>query len=429
MKKILVSAGLAAIGAAGLHADEYAPDVTAMDASRVWSVSGTLRGFYDSNYTTTPQSQYSWGFEVSPSISIIIPLQQTELGLRYTYGLYYYQARENQGANPIDQTQNVNLWIDHAFTERWEGKVQDVFNYGQEPQLSATGGLPYRVQSSYLQNIGTLSLHTEWSALFSTDLSYNNTLLQYEDNQGNISDPSLAGFLNQLDNGAFLNLNYQYLPDLSFLVGYQFTFNQYTAGQQIGYGQTPSDIYNSDSLNNYSQNFYLGGKYNANRNLDANVQIGATYVDNYNLPSFSTQSSTAWYPYANIALTYTYLPGSYAQLGFTEDVGASDTPNPDHSNGSITTYQLTSVVYGTINHKFTPHLTGSVIGRYQYGIYEGGASDGDGQAWYSLGLNLSYSLNEYLSLDGGWNYDYVATTSALPGYHRNVTYLGITATY
>jgi len=102
MKKLFVSAGLAAIGAAGVHADEYAPDVSAMDASRIWSVSGTLRGFYDSNYTTSQQPQYSWGFEVSPTISIIVPLQQTELGLRYTYGLYWYQARERQGANPIE---------------------------------------------------------------------------------------------------------------------------------------------------------------------------------------------------------------------------------------------------------------------------------------------------------------------------------------
>jgi hypothetical protein len=38
-------------------------------------------------------------------------------------------------------------------------------------------------------------------------------------------------------------------------------------------------------------------------------------------------------------------------------------------------------------------------------------------------------LNTYLSVEAGFNYDYVATTSALPGYHRNVTYLGITAAY
>jgi hypothetical protein len=268
--------------------------------------------------------------------------------------------------------------------------------------------------------------------LFSTDLSYQNNYTKYENDTPSVTSPSLASYLNELDNSIFLNLNYQYEPDLSFLVGYQFALNDYTANQPIGIGAVdgiPVGIYNSGNLNNYQQNIYLGAKYNANENLDATAQAGATYVDNYNLPSFSTQASTSWYPYANVALTYTYLPGCYAQLGFTEDVGTSDTPNPSQTNGSITTYQLTSVLYGTINHKITPDLTASVIGRWQYGIYQGGASDGTGQAWYSVGVNLSYQLNLYLSAEAGVNYDYVATTTALPGYHRAVTYLGITAAY
>ena len=65
MKKIIVSAGLAAISAGSLHAATYAPDVTALDASKIWSLSGTLRGFYDDNYTTGSGSSKhaSLGFE------------------------------------------------------------------------------------------------------------------------------------------------------------------------------------------------------------------------------------------------------------------------------------------------------------------------------------------------------------------------------
>src|ERR1017187_9985148 len=93
MKKLFVSLGLAAAGTASIYA-AYAPDSS--DNSKMWSLSGTLRGFYDDNYTTTPQRHGSTGFEASPSFSLNVPLQQTEIGLRYTYGLYYYQRSEER---------------------------------------------------------------------------------------------------------------------------------------------------------------------------------------------------------------------------------------------------------------------------------------------------------------------------------------------
>ena len=65
-----------------------------MQTTKIWSASASLRGFYDDNYTTSPNGdkQGSAGFEVSPSVQFNVPLQQTEIGLKYTYGLYYYQT-------------------------------------------------------------------------------------------------------------------------------------------------------------------------------------------------------------------------------------------------------------------------------------------------------------------------------------------------
>ncbi|HEY1791134.1 MAG TPA: hypothetical protein VGJ73_23495, partial [Verrucomicrobiae bacterium] len=210
MKKFFVSASLVAIGAASLHAEEYAPDFTAMDATKPWTVSGTFRGFYDDNFTTSPngQKQGSAGFEVSPQVSLIMPLQQTELGLRYTYGLYYYQQRENQGANPIDQSHEADLWVDHAFNQRWEGKIQDSFTSQQDPQLTASGtALPYRVEGNNIQNVGTISTHTEWSMLFSTDLAYQNTWVDYANSSGSLLSPSYAALLNEDVHSAWVTLN------------------------------------------------------------------------------------------------------------------------------------------------------------------------------------------------------------------------------
>lgn len=89
MKKIFISAGLAAVSAAGFETVfAAAPDAL---SPKCWNVSGTLRGFYDDNYAVGGNQKGSFGLEVSPTISLNIPLQQTEFGLRYTYGLFYYQ--------------------------------------------------------------------------------------------------------------------------------------------------------------------------------------------------------------------------------------------------------------------------------------------------------------------------------------------------
>ena len=94
MKKLFVSVGLAAAGTAGLQiSSAYALD--ALDQN-MWNVSASLRGFYDDNYDTLSNKRGSYGFEVSPTIGFSIPMQQTEFGMRYTYGLYYYEDRENR---------------------------------------------------------------------------------------------------------------------------------------------------------------------------------------------------------------------------------------------------------------------------------------------------------------------------------------------
>ncbi|MGA2028734.1 MAG: hypothetical protein ABSG87_01490, partial [Verrucomicrobiota bacterium] len=120
MRKIAFSVGLAAVGTVALHAQ----DSSSMQTSKIWSLSGTLRGFYDDNYNTAPAGsplrRSSIGFEVSPSFGLDIPLEQTDFGLRYTYGLYYYQDRQDIGANPIDQSDQGDVWLSHSFNENWQ---------------------------------------------------------------------------------------------------------------------------------------------------------------------------------------------------------------------------------------------------------------------------------------------------------------------
>jgi hypothetical protein len=426
MKKLFVSMGLIAAGTAGLQA-AYAPDMTAMTASKVWTVSGTLRGFYDDNYQTTDTGKKgSFGLELSPQVGMNLALQQTELGARYTFGGYYYEERDHLGEDPWDYTHQFDFWMDHAFTERWQTRVTDSFAVGQEPELIG-GGQVTRVEGNNIRNTGNVSVNTVWTRLFSTQLGYGNNFYDYE-NSGTTEatlateGASLAGLLNRLEHSVSLDLQWMVAPETLAYVGGMFGLVDYTGDEPIA--QTgPTTYLFSDSRNSRSYFGYVGLQRRLLANLSFNGRGGFQYTDYYNDPS----SSSSFNPYADLSLIYTYLPGCYAQFGFTQTQIATDQVQPSGDNIALDTES--STVYASLNHKITPKLMGTAIARYQCSIYNGGAYDGDADNFISLGLNLSYSFTPHFSAEAGYNLDNLQSDIPDNDYTRNRVYLGITAAY
>ena len=441
MKKLFVSAGLVAIGAAALES-AFADDST---GPKYWSVGATLRGFYDDDYDIAAAGRGSFGLELVPTISFHEPLQQTDMGIRYTYGLYYYQDRNDLGVNPFDQTHQVDVWLDHAFNERWHANFTDTFAVGQEPELLnpnpvAAVAAPYRINGDNISNHGNLLLNTDWTRLFSTSLSYDNGWYDYDQSGAAINSsgalllpdgvtpgPSLAGILDRDEENIALDLQWHIQPETTIFVGYQFSWVNYTGNEPIAVVNltTTPFVYHSGDRDNWSQYGYLGVSHEFTPNLSANIRAGATYTDVYADPLFA---STSWSPYADISLTYTYIPGSYLQFGFTQDISATDQVTPD-SSGHLTQYANDSVIYLDINHRITPKLVGTIIGRVQYSTFQGGLAASDDETDYGLGINLSYSINQHFSLDAGYNFDDVVTQIAGYQYDRNRVYLGLTVNY
>jgi hypothetical protein len=439
MKRLFVSAGLAALSAATLES-VMADDNT---GPKYWSVGATLRGFYDDNYDTTSANQRgSFGFEVLPTISAHVPLQQTDIGIRYAYGLYYYEDRQEKGEDSVDQTHQVDVWLDHAFNERWKTKVTDTFAVGQEPELltpnPVTGqATPYRINGDNISNHGNVILDTDWTRLLSTSLSYENGLYDYQ-NDGGIFNPntgtimngvnsgaSYAGLLDRIEESIALDLKWHILPETTAFIGYQFSLANYTGGEPIAIDPVNGRIYTSSDRDNFTHYGYVGVEQQFTPNLTGMVKVGGSYNDVYGDPIYPT---TDWYPYADLSLSYTYLPGSYLQLGFTHDISATDQVNPNNQ-GKITQNAENSVVYLDVNHRITQKLMASVIGRVQYTTYDGGSADGSSTTDYGIGVNLSYQINTHLSVDTGYNYDDVVSDLAGYGYNRNRVYIGVTANY
>jgi hypothetical protein len=442
MKKLFVSMGLAAASVASVQLT-HADGANGVD-SKVWSVSASLRGFYDDNYSTAPNKTGSYGLEVSPQVSVSVPLRQTEVGLRYTYGLYYYQQREDLNVNAFDQSHDFDLWVDHAFSETWHGKAEDTFVYSQEPQLATsgfnasiptTGGSLLRTKEDNIGNTADLTLSTDWTKEISTVLIYQNAYFDYDNSTVGFTPGSSTGappvglgsLLNRDENDASIDLDWILSPHTTFLVGYQLGFVNYNNGSDaIGYNTVSPYLPNSFARfrDNVSHTGYVGADVDLLANLRFEGKAGVSYYDYYN----TTDKETDVSPYAVLSLTYTYLPGSYAQLGFDETQTAVDVAAVNAS-GAVTQDQQSSDLYASINQKITSKLVGSIIGSYDYLTYNKGGYDGKNDNFYSVTLNFSYAFNRHFSAEAGYNYYDLKSDVAGRGYERNVVYIGLSASY
>lgn len=184
MKKAIASAGLLAIGTIGaqtIHAQ------FAAGPEKPWSISGTLRGFYDDNINTQPNGPgrvSSTGFEIRPTGSLEFDLGPTTLRASYTYALLYYTERE---PNKIDQDHDFELFMNHNFNERYTLDFTESFVVAQEPDVLAPGtqSLFLRANGSNIRNTGLLNFHAGITRLFGIVLGYSNTWYDYSENVGN----------------------------------------------------------------------------------------------------------------------------------------------------------------------------------------------------------------------------------------------------
>ncbi len=440
MKKMVASVGLVALSASGLQAALDGMGVPS-DTGRFWSVSATLRGFYDDNINTAPNnaslppgvSRGSAGYEISPALFLSVPLEQTSIGLSYIYSFKYYQNKPEGQSQYYDMTHVLNAALNHAFSERYQISVKDSFVIGQEPDILRAGNTYntfQRIPGDNNRNYGVINFSGQLTPLFGFELGYANTLYNYADSAWTIGPTgfvtgSNAGLLNEMDQTVHLDGRFQIQPQTIGVIGYQFRAVDYTAGQPIGGNVlVPGSIVMSDSRNFYGHYIYVGLDHNFRPDLTGSFRAGGNYNDYYNSGGQNNLS-----PYALVSLRYTYLPESYLEVGYTYDFNTSANFGSVNQPGNLTLGAYSSSLYATLHHRITPKLHGSIYGQFQNNLYYGGIYNNDSQQYWVLGLQLEYQFNRYFSAQVGYDYDNVGGDIPNQNYDRNRVYIGVTASY
>lgn len=416
MKQIYASLGLVVIGVASVQITQG----QSADPSRSWGASASLRGFYDDNVNTASSNPVeSFGFEVSPSLSFNLPLEQTSLAASYTYGYKWYDKKFNGKTDHDDQTHRLAAQLSHAFNERLLLSVQDSFVIGQEPDELRVGNsadaTDQRIPGDNIRNYGSITFNAQLTRQFGIEVGYGNALFDYADD----SDFGLSARLDRLEHVAHIDGRWTIQRDTVGFIGYAFSLVDYTADLPVGFD------FCSDSRNNLSHYGYVGLEHTFRPDLVGSIRGGIRYNDYYNSPDEETGVS----PYAQGNLRWTYAQESHLDFGASYD--RSPTDQFTVAMDSITTDADTAVAYVALTHRIVPNLFGSVIGSYQYSIFNGGDLDGKDQQYCGVGVNLEYRFNRHVSANVGYNYDWLDSDSGVSNgeYDRNRVYVGATFTY
>jgi hypothetical protein len=435
MNKIKTTAGLLALGAVSMHAQVYAPAAGSQQATKPWSLSATLRGFYDDNYSTSPKAieRDSFGFEVSPSASLNLIRDQTAVGLSYVYSMRWYEDRDSQDLPSADHAHQVNAKLSHAFTPRYKLDVSDSFVVAQEPSLINDLGTPaatfLRSDGDNIRNTALASFSIGITEQTTVVLGYSNQFYDYEEEGLN----SRSAFLDRMEHLFSVNLRQVVLPQTVLVGGYQYEIVDYEGDYRIG---NPAILtYDSDERDSDSHYFYLGVDQGITPTLNASLRGGVQLTQyDFNSPALANLDDSRWGPYVDANATWAYMQNSYAQLGVRHQRAQTDVGFVPVAGGLVPNLDAeTTTVYGSINHRIYGGFVASLIAQYQNSMYETDVAEDFADDYFMAGVNLTYEINRFLAAEVGYNYDHLDSELTGQGqprsFTRNRVYVGIRGTY
>lgn len=419
MKNILTTAGVAAVAVAGFSTTCGAQAIT-VDDSKWWQVSASLRGFYDDNYNTAPNdiAQESFGFEVRPGFEAGHKGEQHIIKLTTIYSARWFEDRTDE---EWDHTVIADLAGEYQFNESHAVRLNNTFSYTEEGLLLDAGSpvtTPLRSDASNLRNLANIRYAGQITPLVGLEVGYINTLYDF-DQTGAGSFSALVDRLEHLIKG---ETRWTISRNLAGILGYWYESVNFTGDEFLNPALTVPGSPVSDDRNSYSHFIVAGGDYTVSPNCFISVRGGGQNVVYDNLPG----SPDDWNAFGDVNTTFEYAEDSFFRVGGkygrirTDVIGFAPAGTDD-----LTLDQEAFTAYGLVSHKIMENLTARASGQAQFGEWNGGAADGDGEGLYFVGLSLTYDVNQYLAVETGYNYDRLDSDNGDRSYSRNRVFLGV----
>jgi hypothetical protein len=430
MKNIVASVGLVALGASVIQMAHA--QTQSADTSKPWSVSATLRGFYDDNFNALPDTYFTGlnnpngyaksalGFEISPSAAVAWNLENTKFSLDYTFSFKQYDEDFYNSTDNSAKSHTFTALLEHSFSERLRASVRDSFVVGQEPDLLRAGNTFstfQRVTGDNMLNYGNVLVNADITRQFGIEVGYDNVWYNYADD----GTGSLSATLDRIEQTPHIDARYKFTQQTTGLLGYQFGLTDYTADELL----SPTSSLMSDVRNSRANYIYAGADHNFSPEMSGKLRAGARFTDFYNDSNAGNNTS----PYVKASLRYLYAPESFVEGGFSYDFTASDVLGMNAAGTSVSTGADAATIYASMTHRITPKLFVNLLGQIQWSTYVDGIYDGETDRFYLAGLNLEYRFTKNFLANVGYNYDNLTSDIPNRSYDRNRVYIGVTASY
>ncbi len=362
------------------------------ESRKFYTISASLREEYDDNiFTAKTNKVASSKTTVSPTVIFDFPLDQGSISIRNTFDATYYS---NRPGDSFDMQDEFVVQYNHSFSDRFSISAAEQFRYYTEPSLFQSVGTNY-YNGSYISNLVNLGFNAQWTPLVSSQTTYSNTIIDYENAQ-------TAQQQNSVENTASQSIGFAILPKINLVFGGiidDISYDQIARGYTTYTGNTGIDWSVLPSLN-------LG------------LRVGGSVID-------SESAGTSATPYAAVTLNWRLGARSSLSFNYAHEVAPTDV--------YISDGQIADRFTTTFRYDLMTNLSTHVAGIFTYGNYGDNLLLPGNQAFteedYAIDVGFNYTLNRYVSFDIGYIFSGVSSGENFRDYSRNQVYIGVRGTY